>query len=87
MSAVRSQYPGVAVKHGGELTKLADGSFSLFLFQVLEHLGDLDGFMRNLYRLLKMDGLAFASVPHPVELFRRIKRAYTRYATKPPLAL
>lgn len=66
MSAVRSQYPGVVVKHGDDLTKLADGSFShVFLFQVLEHLGDLDGFMRNLYRLLKMDGLAFASVPHP----------------------
>ena len=42
----------MTVKHGDELTKFADASFShIFMFQVLEHLGDLDGFMRNLCRL------------------------------------
>lgn len=66
MDVIRSRYPGVNVFHGDELKKLPDGKFThAFLFQVLEHLGDVDSQIQNLCRLLKPGGMAFISVPHP----------------------
>ncbi len=69
IAAMRSRYPGVDVHHGDDLPTLPDGVFThVFLFQVLEHLGDLNSFMSRIRRLLKPGGFAFVSVPNPVRI-------------------
>jgi SAM-dependent methyltransferase len=64
--AISSRYPGVSVRHGDDLAALPDGRFDrIFLFQVLEHIGNLDAFLFQLRRLLRPQGWVFASVPNP----------------------
>jgi SAM-dependent methyltransferase len=64
--AITSKCPGVSVRHGDELNLLPDGWYShIFLFQVLEHLGDLDSFLARLRQLLKPGGSVLISVPNP----------------------
>ena len=65
-AAMRRRYPAADVRDGDELRDLPDGAFShAFLFQVLEHLGDLNSFVSQLRRVLKPGGLVFMSVPNP----------------------
>lgn len=64
--SIRSNYQEVHIYNGDELPTLSSESFShVFLFQVLEHLGNLNFVMFQLHRLLNRNGLAFISVPSP----------------------
>jgi SAM-dependent methyltransferase len=66
IAVMRSSFPGVDVRHGDDLPALGDGLFShVFLFQVLEHLSDVNSFISQLGRLLREHGLVFISVPNP----------------------
>ena len=66
MDAIRFAFPAIDVRHGDCLMNLPDVSFThVFLFQVMEHLGDLDAFLKNLRRILRANGKAYISVPHP----------------------
>ncbi len=63
LQAIRTKCPGVTVRHGDELATI-DRTFShAFMFQSLEHIGNIDIFMETLSRLVT--GQAFISVPNP----------------------
>lgn len=74
--AIRGRFPGVHVFDGDDLTSFSDHSFShIFLFQVLEHLGNPHEFLLKLGRLLKANGIVFASVPSPESIeFNELNR-------------
>jgi SAM-dependent methyltransferase len=59
---------GVTVIPGTFPSPAIDGAFDLVLgYAVLEHVGDLDGFLREVRRHLRADGTAIFSVPSCVE--------------------
>jgi SAM-dependent methyltransferase len=68
-NTIRAKYPGVHVRDGEDMALLPHSHFShVFLFQVLEHLGNLNSFLSQLHRILKPNGLAFISVPNPLQV-------------------